>query len=225
MSPRARRSAFSREARSLLAFAVTAWASAGCVTPFSDFQSARTLAPGEFQLTPSFGHVQQTGDGSDQLTQTEVGFQAAAGLSDRVELRAKYYSVRLTDSEGTSSINVFGAGPKFALVPDQVALFVPLGVAFGSEIESAESLQIQPTLLFTIPLSDQVELNPSAKAHIWLNTDDDDADPAFSLNLGAAFSKDLSRWAVRPEVGLQFGNLAEFFHFGVGFSATIGERR
>ena len=211
--------------RALVVFSAVALGTTGCVTPFSDFQSARTLAPGEFQLTPSYGRVDQTGDGTDPLTQNEVGLQAAAGVSDRVELRAKYYSLRLSDDGGSSTINVFGAGPKFALVPDRAALFVPLGVAFGSEIESSKSLQIQPTLLFTIPLSYQVELNPSAKAHIWLNTDDDDADSAFSLNLGAAFSNNLSRWAVRPEVGIQFASLSSFFHFGLGFSVTMGEAR
>jgi hypothetical protein len=197
----------------------------GCAAPFSDFQSARTLGPGEVEATPSYSHVRFRDDGESEKVQDEFGFQFAAGLSERAELRAKYFAVRVSDDDDSQTVSVLAVGPKFSLVEDRVALYTPIGFGFGSGIETSETFQLQPTLLFTLPVSENFELNPSAKAQIWLN--EDDADNLLSFNLGAGISNDLSRWALRPEVGLLVnpGEDGSFLHFGLGLSFLSGSRR
>ena len=203
---------------------VAATAVAGCAAPFSDFQSARTLEPGQFEVTPSYSYVQFREGGESEKVQDEFGLQAAVGVGERVELRAKYFALRVSDDGDSETFNALAFGPKVSLLEDQVALYAPVGLGFGGDIETAETWQLQPTLLVTLPISGQVELNPSAKAQIWLNND---ADNLLALNLGAGLSNDLTRWAVRPEVGVMInpGEDGAFLHFGLGFSAAVGERR
>ena len=197
----------------------------GGAAPFSDFQSARTLEPGEVQLTPSYSYVQFRDDGDSDKAQDEFGLQVAAGLTERVEVRARYFAVRVSDEDESEIVSVLAAGPKFSLVEDQVALYAPIGFGFGADIETGETFQFQPTLLVTLPLSERFELNPSAKAQIWLNADE--ADNLLAFNLGAGISRDLSRWAIRPEVGLLVnpGEDGAYLHLGLGFSALVGSSR
>ena len=77
--------------------------------------------------------------------------------------------------------------------------------------------QLHPSALFTIPISDNVEINPSTK---WLMPLSENGSHFVAFNLGAAMSSDLNIWAVRPEVGLLYdpGTKGRYIHFSIGFS-------
>jgi len=194
--------------------------SSACVAPFSDFQHAALVSPGEYEVTPSYSYVQSSFDGEREKVLDEFGLQLATGLSDRAELRARYHLQSIEEDK----ISVLAAGPKFALAPDRLALYSPIGFGFGSDIESSETWQIQPTLIGTIPASPSLEVNLSAKGLIWLNND---ADNLVAFNLGLGLGPDLSRWAIRPEVGVLInpGEDGSYWQYGLAFSTALGGAR
>jgi hypothetical protein len=190
---------------------------AACAAPFSDFQSARLVDRGAVQLTPSYSYVQASSEGEREKVQDEFGLQVAAGVSDKAELRARYTLVSIEDDR----VSTLGVGPKFGLIADRLALYAPIGFGFGSDIEVAESWQFQPTLLWTLGGSRSFELTGSAKALVWLNND---ADNLVAFNLGAGFGPDVSRWAIRPEIGVMLnpGEDGSNWQYGIAFSTTVG---
>lgn len=191
-----------------------------CAAPFSDLQSARTLEPGTTEVTGSYSYVRAANDGESDKVQDNFGLQVARGLSDRVELRAKYFYIS-PDGDGTEGVSALGVGPKFSLVEDRVAFYTPVGLGFGGGIESGDTWQWQPTLLFSAPMGERAEVTASTKGQFWL---DDFADPNLAFNLGFGFGPDLDSWMIRPEVGLLVnpGEDGRFWSFSLGASTPLG---
>ncbi len=191
-----------------------------CVAPFSDIQSAKLLGKGNVEVTPSFSSVSATSEGETNHVQNHYGVQAGFGLSKFMDLRLRYERITGDIDEETSfGVNVIGFGPKFRLAKDWLALYVPVGLAFGTDVTSSETWQVHPTLLATWALGKSFELNPSAKVMIPFKKNE--IDTLYAFNLGAAISTDVSKWAVRPEIGIctnfQGGH---FMHFSIGFSVS-----
>jgi hypothetical protein len=190
-------------------------AASGCAPVFSEFQSAKLLGPGRQEVTPTVSTVSASGDGGSEHVQNELGVAFGVGVLDRLDLRARYVLV-----EG---ISVVGFGPKFSLVKDKVALAVPVGFAFGEDVDSGSSWEVHPTLLLTAPLDPRVELNASVKGLFPLSGD---GDPLVAVNLGAGFGN-LEKWVLRPEVGFLFdpGESGHFTHFGLAITFYLGNRK
>ena len=192
----------------------------GCVAPFSDIQSAKLLGKGNVEVTPSYSSVSVTSEGETEHVQNHLGVQAGFGLLEFMDLRVRYE--RITgdlDEEESFGVNVIGFGPKFRLAKNWLALYVPVGFAFGEDIEVGETWQVHPTLLATFPFGKSFELNPSAKVMIPLKKNE--LDTLYAFNLGAAISTDVSKWAIRPEVGIctNFEG-GHFMHFSIGLSVS-----
>ena len=183
-----------------------------CAPIFSDLQSARLVGPGKIEATPGFSSVYVSEEGETSHVQNHAGIQAGVGLLNGLDLRLRYERVLEYD------LNALGFGPKIALLEDRIALYVPVGFAFGSDSEASETWETHPTLLFTLPVAKGFELNPSAKALIPLTGD---RDTLIAFNLGAALGN-VRKWAIRPEVGLCFNPEGGgfFWQFGVGFSIS-----
>ena len=195
----------------------------GCVAPFSDLQSARLLGKGNAEVTPSYSSVSLSDEGTTQKVQDHYGVQAGWGLSKFMDLRLRYEHISATlEEEGTISANVFAFGPKFRLAKNWLAFYVPVGFAFGGDVEDgSQSWQVHPTLLATLPLGKFLEINPSAKIMIPFSSDSGDV--LYAFNLGLALSSDVTKWALRPEVGICVGpGGGSFTQFSVGL--TLGSR-
>jgi hypothetical protein len=186
-----------------------------CAPVFSEMQSAKLVGKGNVELTPSASAVLSSGGGETEHVQDHLGLQVATGVADKVDVRARYEHVRVEGGDG--GVHVLGGGPKIALVKDKVAVYVPVGFAFGEDIEAGDTLQVQPTLLLTAPISSRFELNGSAK---YIHPFDADSDDLVALNVGVGLSADLERWAVRPEVGIlkNPGEEGSFLQFSLGVS-------
>lgn len=189
----------------------------GCAPVFSDLQSARLVGPGRTEVTPSYSSVQVSDDGEYDRVQDHFGLQVARGISDRWDLRARYEYIDL-DGDGVS---VLGFGPKYGIVEDRLAFFAPVGFAFGSDIDTGETFQIQPTLLFTQPFNQYLEVTTGAKALLWFDRSNDDL---VAANLGLGLSQDLEKWALRPEVGVlkNPGEDGTYWHFSLGVTFFTG---
>jgi hypothetical protein len=195
------------------------------VAPFSELQSARLAGVGRHEITPAYSALSVSEEGGSERIQNHFGLHYATGLSSRVDLRARFERVSVVDSEG-EGVNVLGIGPKFALVPDRLALYAPVGFGFGSGLEIGDTFQLHPALVGTVPVGNVLELNPSVKALLPLSAG---SDFQYAANIGIGLSSDLSRWAIRPEIGWLWNPSSEegstVRHFSVGFSLFTGSRR
>jgi hypothetical protein len=187
----------------------------GCVVaPFSDIQSAKLVGPGNVEATPHYSSIYSSYEGDSEQVQDNFGMQLGLGITSFMDVRARYELIHVDEDY---NVNVFGFGPKFSLIKDYVAFYTPVGFAFGEDIETSETWQVHPTLLFTLPVNRYFEINPSAKLLIPFQ---EDSDTLVAFNLGAGISSDLEKWAIRPEIGFLFnpGEEGYYFHLSLGFS-------
>lgn len=204
----------------LVAVGMLATAAGGCAPVFSDLQSARLVKPGQAEITPSVGTVRFSSAEEDDSgrVQDQLGVQAAVGVSEAVELRGAFVHVSVAGEDGPN-VEVVGVGPKVRLVKDRLALYVPVGRAFGGgdDGDLGRSWQVHPTVLLTLPAHENVEVNASAKYLIGLN---EGAGRNWAFNLGLGLGPDLDRWALRPEVGVLLNpdDDSRFYHFSLGLS-------
>jgi hypothetical protein len=197
---------------------------AACAAPFSEMQSARLAGLNRVEVTPTYSTVAFSNDESTEKMQDQFGIHLATGIGDRTDMRLRYERISAGDGSDDFVVHVFGAGPKFALKPDRVALYVPVGFAAGDGISAWETVQIHPALLMTLPVNQSIELNGSLKALIPVT--DREMDELVALNLGVGLGPDLSRWAIRPEVGFLFnpGEEGRFQHFSIGLTYYFDRR-
>lgn len=189
-----------------------------CAPVFSDLQSARLVGEGNLELTPSYSSVSFGNDGESSSVQNHFGVQAGFGMSEKMDLRARIEYINVSNSNGGESINatVIGVGPKFQLIEDRMAAYIPIGAGFGSNIETSQSWQMQPTLLFTFPISESIEFNPSAKYLIQFA---EDAENLVAFNFGLGIGE-YGRFVIRPEFGLLYnpGEDGHYSHGSIGIS-------
>jgi hypothetical protein len=193
-------------------------ATAGCAPTFSELQSARLAGMERVEMTGSYSYVGFSADGESEKVSDQFGFQLASGIARSVDLRLRYERVAVEDAD--EGVNILGVGPKIGLVRDRVAFYVPIGFAFGGDIDSSETWQIHPTLLGTLPVADQVEVNGSAKV---LFPFESDIDTTLAFNLGLGIGN-FERLVLRPEVGFLInpGEDGHFRHFSIGLTYYAG---
>jgi hypothetical protein len=178
------------------------------------------VGKGRVEVTP---HVSATGfteNGESEHTGNNVGVLVIGGVHERVDVGAGL--VRAQSADGDGGINLAGFGPRFGLYDrnpsgPKFALAAPIGFAFGRNVETSESLLFSPTLLATFPLSDRVDLNPSARLMVPFC---DGCSTLVGFNVGVGVSPADRRIRVRPEFGIVI-NPAEdgvVWSFGVGVS-------
>lgn len=191
----------------------------GCSPVFSDLQSAKLVGQNEIEVTPHASAVFLDDDEDDnsglEHYSSQVGLQFAYGVNNSLDFRLRYELVRPPGTDGEWGLNIFGFGPKTSLVTDRIALFVPIGFAWGADIKTSESWQIHPTLLFTTVQND-VEINASTKLMVALSSSG--ADPCVAFNAGLGFPGVHSSLVFRPEIGVMFspGNSGHLLHISLG---------
>jgi hypothetical protein len=187
----------------------------GCYT-YSSLQSAKLLVKGKYEITPSYSSISFSNDGESEKVSDNFGIQLGLGISDKVNLRFRYEQIS-PDFPGINSYSFLSLEPKFSLEKDRVAFSVPFGLFTGSNIEESDAFQIHPSLYFTMPVSKNIEINFSPKYLIFLEENTDDL---VAINAGLGLSTDLSKWAVRPEIGYLFnpGEEGHYFSFSLGVS-------
>lgn len=195
--------------------------SSSCAT--AELQSARLAGPGKFEITPGLTVVTASANGESERTTTQFGVRVATGLTSGVDLRLRYEYIDFAD-DAEEGFNIAEFGPKFGVVVDRLAIHTPVGFAFGGQVtDRSESLVFRPTVLYTHPIIDQIELTTVGKGFIWLN--DDAGDNLLGADLGLGLSTDLERWVFRPEFGFlkNPGEDGTIWHWSVGFTLYPGD--
>lgn len=176
-----------------------------CITPY---ETARMLPKGAAQLQGSFTHAQAIGDGESETVDNGYGFGLGIGLTDRVNLKFRY---ELFNVEG--KINFVSIGPKIALKKDVVAVGLPF---WGYLYDGESNWGVSPMLVLRVS-----KPSPKFETNLGIRVDYPfvkEAQTEFGVNLGFGWSKNLDRWAIRPDLGLVYapGESGLVLTFGVG---------
>lgn len=178
-----------------------------------------------------------SGGGESKSLNNNFGFRVGYGISDKVDIKFRYERLKPTndlDYENSNSVNYFSLIPKFALIPDKFSLLIPISHYSanaetdprGEIIEEAYSFSsVSPHLIYTITnVKNTIDFTPGLKADIILAGDGGGV--LFGATLGAGFSTDLNKWAIRPEIGaLSIGGGGAFISYGIGLQMMINKRR
>lgn len=197
-----------------------------CAPVFSELQSAKLVGKGNFEIVPQFTTASVTGDNHTNHVQNHYGFQVGYGISNRFDIRTRIEHIGLTNGRG--SANVFAVGPKLSLVKDKIALYFPVGFAFGGDLDGIKEFEAQPTILFTFPIWKYIEINPSAKALIgeeFVGEKFLGEEYYVGFNLGLGLSTDFKKYVIRPEYGILFrpGEEGHFGQFSIGTSIYLSK--
>jgi hypothetical protein len=208
--------------------AAAAFAAQGCYI-YSAFQGARILDQGKYSLTPSAALVNFSESTDPEISTVQLGGRGSAGIGNHLELQVRYErnntSIEIDDPDvnvdGNSvGFNYLDFGFKYGLVPDRLAVGLPIGFMFGKDVEEGESLQIHPTLFLTIPASSSVDVNISAKSLLFFEQLED---PLLAINGGLGIRLGRSSLTLLPETGFLFspGDEGNYYHFGMGVNAEF----
>jgi hypothetical protein len=187
---------------------------------YGEYQSARVLGKGRVEATGYYTSATINYNGDSQRIFNFLGLQTGIGLGERFDLRIRYDRLYYVDSEIGEGSNLVSLAPKYSLLKDKISAILPIFLMF-SEYGSG-NWQLQPALLFSLPMSEKVELTFTPK--YFISIDDEYEGGIISLNLGLAIGK-LGEWAIRPETGLMFkpGEEGSFWNYGLGASRTFGK--
>lgn len=185
-----------------------------CVVPY---ESARMLPKGTSEVKASYSNVRFY-DGADSGNlDNGLGIGVGYGITGKINVKLRYE--HLSSSDG--NINFLGVGPKLALKPNRIAAALPVGWYFDGD---GSTWVLSPMLLFTLPnASNTFEATLGARSDLFFEVE---SGVLFGLNLGFGWSKNLDRWAIRPDLGVIFGfeNSGANLSFGVGASYNFRAR-
>jgi len=193
----------------------------GCAG-FADYQSARLVGEGSTEITPGVSQSYLRGAGQTERGFTHYGVRVARGIAEGGDLVFGLEYIR-PGGDAAESRWVFGAGPKLSIVPDRLAFWLPVGMGTVGSGGGTRAWQTNPTLLFTAEPTPDLEVTPSAKVLIPLNSEDR-GNYALVFNLGLGWSPSDADWTLRPEGGViwdpgQSDQLG--LHFGIGISIPL----
>ncbi len=202
----------------------------------NQYEKAGTLKKGNMELSGNFSRNSISGDGGSEGINNNIGFRVGYGVSDKFDLKIRYERLMPTrkNEEDFSGANYFSIVPKIALIPDQMSLLMPLSFyTFKNQFNDAstnESLtSFAPQILYTITgAKKKSDFTFGLKADFLFGGGGDDNNGAAlipGLTLGAGFSSDLNKWAIRPEIGASFLGAGAFINYGIGLQVIISGKK
>ena len=195
----------------------------GCAPVFSDLQSAKLIGKDNYEITPHYSKIYYREEDSDidDAIQTHYGVQFAYGLNNKTDLRGRLEIINLNAIMGDASIRVLSLGIKYSLIQNRISSYLPISFSKNTESDDNAYKQIEPTLLFTLPFNDNIDINYSIKVLLPF-FEEEDNDPMYAINIGCGFNN-FNNWVVRPEIGFLFMPDDDGFyqHISIGLSRII----
>ena len=210
--------------------------SVGCAPSFSEFQTADLSGRGSVEVTPYFSSTTGNFDSDDMDgeddgfvdLQSSFGFRAAYGYTDKVDITFDYEAITaegdLLKGTGTS------IGFKFSLLNRdefKLSTHIPYSI-YRQEIDglsldgsgdaaSNDFKALEPTLLSSYRLSDNLSLNSSFKIIYPLEEDEVESVPQ-AINFSASYTLPFyDQLTLIPEYGMFYDEGEHTYtHFGVG---------
>jgi hypothetical protein len=219
----------------LLLFSASAFiTSCVSVAPVNNhFEKAGTLQKGNVELAGHYTTYSASVDGESEPANDNVGFRFGYGISENFDLKLRYERlIPAYISEEFNGANYISVVPKVSLKKNTIAFLLPLSYYFYKITDGnlktttrEQVYSIAPQFLFThTGKANRFDLTGGIKGDFIFN---DGSDFLLGASVGAGFSKDLSRWAIRPEVGFQFfpGDEGNYINYGLGFQYIIAVKK
>ena len=179
-----------------------------CAPITSEMQSAKTLGQGGMEISLNSGKVSMESESSDDEMELDVdgevqsnaGASFAYGVTDNIDLRARYESIEITAMPSEAAFSMLSFGVKYGILKDQLALYVPYTM-YSSDDDSTDAAKvISPALLYTHTFKEKYELTPSVKYLLPIGDTADDNDPGLAYNLGFGYHIN-DKFTLRGELG------------------------
>ncbi|HEU4472189.1 MAG TPA: hypothetical protein VFR58_13950 [Flavisolibacter sp.] len=195
------------------------------------FERAATLGKGNAEVSGQVSRYRVSAYGRNDLTNSNYGLQAGYGITDNFDLKLRYEQIEVAHQHvrGLQRGRYFSLIPKLSLAPDRLAAFMPVSVydltyRFDERRSKRTMASIAPHLIYTQPVwRNHVDLSLGFNADLVMSRG------ATSLfigsQLGAGFSTDLKRWALRPEIAYNTNADARLWNYGLSFQWTIPLRK
>ena len=200
-------------ARSALSLLPALALAQGCAPLFSD---ARLVGRGQTEITASLTPTGAAEMGQSQYLMNDVRVQAMHGMTDRMDVGVGYSRLQMKD--GGTGAHAIGFGPKVSIVPDRFAIATRVGFFFGDEVPVSGSWHMDPTFLFTVPMTNRIDFNPSVR---FLIPFCGDCETLIGVNAGFGISSENRRLIFRPEVGVLFTPRESGIVWTVGVGVSI----
>jgi hypothetical protein len=198
----------------------------------NQYEKAGTLKKGNAEFSGSYTSYSASGGGESDRLNSNIGFRAGYGISDKFDLKVRYERLMMPDGEDgeeeTSGVNYFSIVPKWSLIPQKLALLVPVShytykeYVFDEDDEPVKGSlsSITPQLLYTFTnLKNTTDFTLGLKADVLFGGGGGSV--ILGSTAGAGFSSNLNKWAIRPEVGAAFLGGGAFLSYGVGLQFMI----
>lgn len=211
----------------ILGTAVALMSSCAIAPVSTHYESARSLKKNNLEASANYSHYRIDVDGETDAANDNFGLRVGYGITDRMDVKLRYE--RLLPSNQTNQldipVNYWSFVPKYTFIDNILA--VKFGVnsyvyresqETSSEEELVSIQSLKPSVIGTWPINQKVELSLAGSYEIAL---EDDYSNFIGFSLGAGFSEDLDKWAVRPEVGYIFNDENSsngFLNVGIGLT-------
>lgn len=209
--------------------------SCGVIPVNNSFEKAGTLKEGNVEVAgnvSAYSNMSWGWDGGStkyRFRIKNVGARVGIGLTDKTDLKFRYEHLVSSNLEGYNRMSYYSFIPKFALTEDEFSLMVPVSLyQYQNDNWSDESSSITgsiaPHLLYTFTnTKKKVDFTVGLKGDLLFG--EGGAVFLFGGSLGAGFSNDLTRWAVRPEVGATFLSGSMIWSYGIGLHYILPKKR
>lgn len=217
--------------------------SQSCVAPVNSlFDNASMLEKRASKIHGNVSHYRGAGKDVekkwiDEGSNTNIGLAYTYGLSNKVNLAARYEFL----NGRTYEDNSFGAyesyknighylsvSAKIRIKDKKMAVLIPVEFYFLSAgDESITTQTASPQFIYTYEIiNSKLDVTIAPKIVIPLSETftENDYIPFTGLNIGLGLSKNLSKYSLRPELGILFNpqSISGFnYNFGFGFTAKL----
>lgn len=193
----------------------------------SYYEKAGTLQKGNTEISGhatgySVSHFDRT-----EQTSNSYGLRVGHGITDKLDLKFRYENQSYTRNfdNRLKSVQYFSFIPKYAVEQGRLSLLLPISTYFTRyEIEGntykENYASLTPMVIYTLT-------NRSNKADLSLGMKYDlifgqEGNSFFGGFLGAGFSSNLDKWAIRPEVGVSLADRKEtYWNYGIGLQFIL----
>jgi len=209
----------------ILAIGVSLTAGGCLLPPAANVQDARTVGEGRVRAAGYWSGLKDTdaAPGEDAKLADEFGGILGVGVSESTELQFRLE--RIDFGQEDDGYQFLSFSPKFGLVTDKLAFMVPVGIYFGGGLAWQETFQIQPSLIGSVPVNENFEVNMSGRLVVPFNSD---LYKWGILGLGIGVSSDLDRWALLPEISYSIAlnddtnDISDILGYGLALTFYLG---
>lgn len=201
----------------------------------NSFETGKSLGRKTVELAPSFSHYIISYQGESAVLSNNFGIRAGFGLSKQFDLKFRYERFFFPRDEFSSNpaMHFYSLVPKYSIADKGFSVMLPLSLYSISNNELPDEpgltyYSISPQFLKTITARNhQTDVTFAVRCDYFIFKQEElDNDFLLGLNIGTGLSSDLRKWAIRPELGLQFkpGEAGIVWNLGIGLQVLLNRR-